>query len=1196
VRNNADAEVDYYLWPGLTTSQKGSFTYKDWNGNSQWYMLKDASNNWALNSAVGGLDSFKAYQSTGSGDTYVNASNAAGVVRVNYESGSGAGFKVYGGNSSTLYASFTGVGSIAFPGLAASSAHNCLQIDTSGYVTNTGSACGTGSGGTVGSSNSGYIAYYTGTGSSIGGEASIPVASGGTGATTSSAALANLGALALAGGTMSGALNGTSASFAGNVAAGATTSGSVNGVYDLKAQFGASGSTQTMTCITTANSNVLTGCTGGDFQVGQWIFIPSAGLSPTLAPASGFTAACAVDYGASCTGSVTYSYEVVLIQGGPNGALTAPTPAVTVTQAAQTKFGGYSTPDVYTSLAWTEPANTFGALIYKSVNGGPYNYYTIVNGYQSASALKDYGNSAAANFTCTDIGVPCTVPAGATPNDVYAQISAINGSSYTISSYANQPQYLPGITVAASTYYPSTPSVSGTFTVQHDDSPALAAASLFFSAGHQGQLHIPAGTYMVHVADGSATNLTGRAPIRPGLWKHVTWAGDGYGTTQFKMSNDRSGEDGNFIFAECGDTTGGCSSYRLGSGVGTGTAYALNDPVPAGSNTVTLSTPSQASTLPAGTYITIYDNVNTYPANMYAELNEVIGSNSTTGVLTLKYPTSKMYSASLTAPWTTVCPACSAQPSISPMVGGAEASDITFRDFSFDGPVQFSSIAEFDNYTVRDLDVHAADFFASSYSRHMAIINNKRVYEDAIGVGGPEGLFEGNAADTDIDVLGNNYITHGSTGNPYCIENTTNLNMKDNVMLNEGVSDSASCDVAGQGCRADWITTLSCWNFSFIDNTLNVHNANIAGVIQNGGGGTATITGNRIFVDSVGSGAAGAAASATALVSTENSGGGNPYFRVFGNDWIVPNNLTNNGAGTSAGPATIFGALYSLTLANQSGGVQFYPVYGQATVTTVLMTGNITDVNLVPTGGHIPNHYFAIAFVQPASGGPYTLPSSCGATGWGNGNAGGIDCPSGNAPVANPASGSTTLLWFYDDGTTVHLLDSNYMNTGMLADWASGATNGQVPVWNSATGKWTPGNPSSGGGAVVAEANLTGQSASISTATLYSTGASGYGLYRFSCTVTLTRAATSSSTLPQCNVLYTDQDSGTGQNLGVSQPSSSNTAGATGCGGTAGGGYCVQTLSVAANTNIQYNLTGYASSGATAMQYAVRMRLEYLGQ
>ena len=91
VKNQADAEIDQVLWAGLTTSQKESLTYKDWNGNSQWYVVKDASNNWALNSATGGLDSFKAYQSTNSGDTYVNASNASGVVRVNYETGAGAG-------------------------------------------------------------------------------------------------------------------------------------------------------------------------------------------------------------------------------------------------------------------------------------------------------------------------------------------------------------------------------------------------------------------------------------------------------------------------------------------------------------------------------------------------------------------------------------------------------------------------------------------------------------------------------------------------------------------------------------------------------------------------------------------------------------------------------------------------------------------------------------------------------------------------------------------------------------------------------------------------------------------------------------------------------------------------------------------------------------------------------------------------
>ena len=218
VRNSTDAEVDYYLWPGLTASQKGSFTYKDFNGNSQWYMVKDQSNNWALNSAVGGLDSFKAYQSTNSGDTYINASNTSGAVRVNYEDGSGSSFRIYGGNSASLYASFAGANSIAFPGLAASSGHSCLQIDNSGYITNTGAACGTGDGsGTVGNGSTGQIAYYTDDGTAIGGTSAVPLTSGGTGATTADAALQNLGALPQSGGTMTGALNGTSASFSGPV-------------------------------------------------------------------------------------------------------------------------------------------------------------------------------------------------------------------------------------------------------------------------------------------------------------------------------------------------------------------------------------------------------------------------------------------------------------------------------------------------------------------------------------------------------------------------------------------------------------------------------------------------------------------------------------------------------------------------------------------------------------------------------------------------------------------------------------------------------------------------------------------------------------------------------------------------------------------------------------------------------------------
>jgi hypothetical protein len=200
VRNGADSEIDAFLWAGATASQKESYIYKDYTGTSQWYLEKDANNNWELNSAIGGLDSFKAYQSTNSGDTYIDASTPTGVVRVNYETGAGTGFNIYGGNSSTLYASFTGTTSIKFPGLAASSGHNCLQIDNSGYLTNTGAACGTGTGsggGTVNSGTAGQVAYYAVNGAAVSGLNAVPVSAGGTGATTAVAALTALGGASL---------------------------------------------------------------------------------------------------------------------------------------------------------------------------------------------------------------------------------------------------------------------------------------------------------------------------------------------------------------------------------------------------------------------------------------------------------------------------------------------------------------------------------------------------------------------------------------------------------------------------------------------------------------------------------------------------------------------------------------------------------------------------------------------------------------------------------------------------------------------------------------------------------------------------------------------------------------------------------------------------------------------------------------
>ncbi len=219
VKNQVDAEIDSFLWAGATANQKESYTYKDYTGTSQWYMVKDASNNWALNSATGGLDSFKAYQSSNSGDTYINASNPTGHIRLNYETGSGAETDIYSGASSGLVAAFLGSTAIKFPGLAAASGRNCLQIDNSGYISNSGSGCGSSQNGIVNTGNAGQVAYYTGNGNAIAGMNAVAVNAGGTGASSATQALQNLGAQAAITGLSSDGASGVAVN--GNVAAGA---------------------------------------------------------------------------------------------------------------------------------------------------------------------------------------------------------------------------------------------------------------------------------------------------------------------------------------------------------------------------------------------------------------------------------------------------------------------------------------------------------------------------------------------------------------------------------------------------------------------------------------------------------------------------------------------------------------------------------------------------------------------------------------------------------------------------------------------------------------------------------------------------------------------------------------------------------------------------------------------------------------
>lgn len=135
----------------------------------------------------------------------------------------------------------------------------------------------------------------------------------------------------------------------------------------------------------------------------------------------------------------------------------------------------------------------------------------------------------------------------------------------------------------------------------------------------------------------------------------------------------------------------------------------------------------------------------------------------------------------------------------------------------------------------------------------------------------------------------------------------------------------------------------------------------------------------------------------------------------------------------------------------------------------------------------------------------------------------------------------------------------------------------------------TQGNPGN-----LAAANLTAQAANIAATTIYTVPAGAGGTYRLSCYVVLTQAATTSSTLPSCNIIFTDADTSTVETMGLTGTSAANTIGTVGL-VSVGNLLNTGTFQAKASTNIQYSTTAYASTGATVMQYAIHVKLEFLG-
>lgn len=218
-----------------------------------------------------------------------------------------------------------------------------------------------------------------------------------------------------------------------------------------------------------------------------------------------------------------------------------------------------------------------------------------------------------------------------------------------------------------------------------------------------------------------------------------------------------------------------------------------------------------------------------------------------------------------------------------------------------------------------------------------------------------------------------------------------------------------------------------------------------------------------------------------------------------------------------------------------------------------------------------------------------------------------ITAASGASFQTNGTPNSSQSTFNLQNGTNVTITNPSGGNVSIAAAWPVFQTNGtpnttQSPLNLQSGANIQVSNPSAGNvafnvfGTVAksASVDLTAQSAAITTTTLLAVGSSGAGQYLLCWNAKVTTAATTSSTLGALTITYTDPDA-TVQTITAPATIPAGTIATTNAGNTTTSSLIGMplTINAANSTNIQYAFA-YASSGATAMQYNIHLRLEAL--
>lgn len=207
--------------------------------------------------------------------------------------------------------------------------------------------------------------------------------------------------------------------------------------------------------------------------------------------------------------------------------------------------------------------------------------------------------------------------------------------------------------------------------------------------------------------------------------------------------------------------------------------------------------------------------------------------------------------------------------------------------------------------------------------------------------------------------------------------------------------------------------------------------------------------------------------------------------------------------------------------------------------------------------------------------------------------------------VSNTSQSTLNLL----NGTNITITNPSAGNVSIAAAWPIFQVN-STPLTSSTTVNFQSGanvlltNPSAGNVAIAvqnvvtraAAIDLTAQSAAIGTTTLFTAGVSGAAQYQLNWNAKVTTAATTSSTLGGLTISWTDPD---GVVQTVLAPATHGSSPATLVQTETGNTPTTWligvplTLNVANSSSVTYAFA-YVSSGATAMQYNLHLRLSQL--